>query len=288
MRFNKVYIEITNICNLECSFCPTKNSKPAIMDLILFEKINKEVSSYTKELAYHIVGDPLTLKNLDKYIKISHKYNLKVNITTTGNNLKSSMFEILTHGAIKQVNFSLNSYSAIANKKSLDEYLKPIFEFCDYCIEYKKEIFINLRLWNIDQGSSAKLFNKEIYSRINRYFNINIDIQKVYQKGDNIRIGRKVLINFDEYFEWPQLSNSYVGDSGYCYGLKSHFAITVDGVVVPCCLDQNAIMSLGNMQDDTITNLLKSQRSLSIIAGFKNHKIVEKLCQHCSFRVRFD
>lgn len=259
------------------------------MSLDKFEIINKELSTVTRELAYHVVGDPLVLSNLEEYLNISAKYKLKVNLTTTGYNLNESQYETLTNSIIKQINFSVNSYNGNSHKKSLDEYLTPIFDFCKFAIEKHSEFFINLRIWNFDDKKSAKEFNKEVFQKAKEYFDIDLDIDQFYvAKPKNVRVARKVFFNFDDYFEWPSLENKFVSDKGFCYGLDSHIGILANGKVIPCCLDKDACVDLGNIFEDGLENILKSKRVKDIKDGFKNGIVVEELCQKCSYRTRFD
>jgi radical SAM protein with 4Fe4S-binding SPASM domain len=259
------------------------------MPLELFENINKQLAPITKELAYHLMGDPLVLKNLVDYLDISAKYNLLVNITTTANNLKQELYEILAHKTIKQINFSINSYNANSHQKSLQEYLSPILGFCDFVLKNEKDFFINLRLWNFDEEQSAKAFNKEVLKTISLFFDISIDIEALYrEKPKNLRVARKIFLHFDDYFDWPSLTSPFVSETGFCYGLDSHFGILSSGVVVPCCLDKDAIITLGNINDSSIEDILNTPRAKAIMNGFKEGRVVEELCKKCSFRTRFD
>ncbi|WP_428023973.1 radical SAM/SPASM domain-containing protein [Arcobacter sp.] len=280
---------MTNICNLKCSFCPPKNLPNTTMDLDSFEKINSELSHITRELAYHVVGDPLVLSNLNEYLNISKKYGLKVNLTSTGYNLKEEQFEALNNEAIRQINFSINSYNGNSHKKSLDEYLTPIFDFCKYAVEKEVDFFINLRIWNFDDKKSAKEFNREVFRKAFEYFGMSLDIEQFYvARPKNIRVARKVFFNFDDYFEWPSLENEFVSEKGFCYGLDSHFGILANGDVIPCCLDKDACINLGNAIDDSLENILKSKRVSDIKEGFKKGIVTEELCQKCTYRTRFD
>jgi radical SAM protein with 4Fe4S-binding SPASM domain len=284
-----VHIEITNICNLKCTFCPPKILPNGTMSLEKFDDLNFQLKPYTKELAYHMVGDPLVLSNLNEYLNISLKHDLKVNITTTANNINEKHYKALMNPTIKQINFSINSYNANSHKKSLDEYLNPILDFVKFAQEQKHEYFINFRIWNLDEEKSAKEFNKKVFDKINETFNTNIDLENVYkERPKNIRIDRKIFFNFDEYFNWPSLENEIVSSNGFCYGLDSHFGILTSGDVVPCCLDQNACINLGNTNTTQISDILNSNRVKAIQNGFRKNIVVEELCQKCEYRTRFD
>ncbi|WP_228712033.1 radical SAM/SPASM domain-containing protein [Halarcobacter ebronensis] len=282
-------MEITNICNLKCSFCPPKSVPNATMTLENFDSLNAQLKEMTNELAYHVVGDPLVLSNLEEYLNISLKHNLKVNITTTANNLQKKHFISLMNETIKQINFSINSYNANSHKKSLDEYLNPILDFIEFALEKKQHFFINLRIWNLDENRSAKEFNKEVFKRVNDRFKTNIDIDEVYSiRPKNIKIARMVFFNFDDYFVWPSLENETISKKGFCYGLDSHFAILSAGEVVPCCLDKDAIIKLGDIKEQSLKDILNSKRAVEMKKGFKNNSLVEELCQKCDYRRRFD
>lgn len=259
------------------------------MSVALFEKINQELKAYTKELAYHMVGDPLVLGNLNAYLDISLANNLAVNLTTTGNNLTPKQFEVLSHRAIKQINFSINSYQANSHKKSLEEYLEPIFQFARYVIEHQKEMFINFRIWNLDESCSAKSFNEAVFQKANAFFDVKLDMDDIYKKKPkNIKVARKVFFNFDEYFIWPTLNSPYNQENGFCHGLSSHFGILSSGVVVPCCLDKDGIINLGNVEEESLSSILTSNKVQKIQKGFLKHKAVEELCQKCEYKTRFD
>lgn len=281
-------MEITNICNLKCTFCPPKTLPNTTISLELFDSINAQVKKFTHELAYHIVGDPLVLSHLKEYLDISLKHGLKVNIVTTANNLCTSMFELLTHKAIRQVNFSLNSYNANSHKKSLQEYLQPIFEFAHYVQEQQKELFINFRLWNFDEDLSAQIFNEHVFAYANTFFNQKLCLKRVQQeRPKSLRIAKKLFFHFDDYFNWPTLQGQSKLKHGFCYGLKSHFGILSSGAVVPCCLDKDGVIDLGNIHEQTLEDILNSSRVKQIQEGFLNQQAVEELCQKCSYKERF-
>ena len=282
-KFYKVYIELTNICGLHCSFCPTKNTQTITMTLNFFEKILIQLAPYTKDIAFHVFGDPLTLSNLEKYLDIAYKHNFKVHITTTGYYLKKFDLNVFLHKAIKQINFSLNSFNKNEMKCELHEYLQPMFDLCDMKLLHKVHSFINFRLWNLDDKNSENSFNQEIFSLLGDKFNIdlsNIDTTK------SKRLENQILIDFDKYFKWPSLDDEDKSN-GYCHGLSAQIAILANGTVVPCCLDSFGIINLGNLQNDSLKNILYSEKSLAIVDGFKKGIAVEELCLKCTFKNRF-
>lgn len=283
----KVYIELTSKCGLSCDFCPSASRATSSMGLELFAKINRELKEFTKDIAYHVVGDPLLISNLKEYLEISHANGLNVHITTAGYYLKASHVEVLNHPAIKQINFSLNSYRGNTLSISLDTYLQNIVDFTLNFKELNQKSFINYRLWNKEEDNSQQSYNDEVirimFEKLGATLpESGVDLHK------RLRIISKVLFNFDSLFEWPSLDAPFVSDKGYCHGLSGQMAVLSTGEVVPCCFDYEAIINLGNLKDTSIKEIMNSSKSKSIIDGFKNGIISEDLCKHCAYRSKFD
>ena len=287
MKFYRVYVELTNICGLKCSFCPPKTLPTQSMSLPFFEHVLNELKPYTKEIAYHMGGDSLTLSNLSAYLDLTSEKHFKVMLTTSGYYLSKHDPKILLHPAIKQINLSLNSYNKNSMPLSFEAYMEPIIKLCKLKLEHNRDLFINLRLWNMDEEQSEKTFNEKLFSYLEKAFQITLDTQKIdAEKPKSIRLAEKILLHFDNYFEWPSLSSKQHSD-GTCLGLSSHFGILADGTVVPCCLDKDGIMSLGNLHEKSLQEILGTPRTQGIIDGFKHHRAIEELCQKCNYKQRF-
>ena len=283
MTFNKIYVELTNICGLSCSFCPSQKPPTNTMNIDDFESIIKQVSNYTNVITFHMFGDPLTLNNLEQYLDITHKYNLKVEIVTSGYYLNKFNPKIFLHLAIRQINFSLNSFNKNDMGMSLDEYLQYMFDICKLKLQSKANFFINFRLWNLSKEKKSYSFNIEVIKKLEEYFNISIN----KEEKNSIRLDNKILLDFDNYFQWPSLESTN-NTNGTCYGLKSHIGILSNGDVVPCCLDCNGHIVLGNLQNNTLDYILNDKKAQNIIDGFENNIAVEVLCKKCTFKHRFN
>jgi radical SAM protein with 4Fe4S-binding SPASM domain len=288
MKFYRIYIELTNVCGLSCSFCPTKELPSKEMDLEFFESIIKQAKVYTKEIACHVVGDPLTQSNLSDYLDIIHKHGLKAMLTTSGYFLKKHSYDTLFHPCVKQINISLNSFNKNDTSITFEQYINPVLALCQAKLERKEDLFINLRVWNLDEMMSERAFNETLFEKLSSTFDTKLNLQKIYEeRPKSIRLASKVLVHFDNYFEWPSLNNQNYGD-GTCQGLQSHVAILASGKVVPCCLDCDGIIELGDLHEDTLNEVLTSKRAVNMLEGFKEGKAVEELCQKCSYKDRFN
>lgn len=258
------------------------------MSLDDFDDVLSEVSQYTNEIACHVMGDPLTLSNLNLYLDIIQKHGLKALLTTSGYFLKKQSMQTLLHPAVKQINISLNSYNKNDTSLTLEQYLDPIFRLCSAKDQLSPDTFINLRIWNLDELMSEKEFNSTLFEKISETFQIDLDLQTVYvDRPKSIRLEYKTLLHFDSYFQWPSLANTKQ-THGTCLGLDSHIAILASGDVVPCCLDGDGIMGLGNIFDTSLSDILDSDRATSIIDGFKNNHCAEELCRKCTYKNRFN
>ena len=287
MHFHRVHIEVTNICGLACSFCPPKLQPSKTMPLSFFEKILLQLQGLTKELAFHVMGDPLTLSNLHDYLDVSKQKGFDVTLTTSGYYLKNTSFQTLFHPAVRQINISLNAYNKNSLNLTFDDYMNSVFDLCKEKLSHHPKPFINLRLWNFDEACSEIDFNADLFKRLEETFEIKLDINKLYkERPKSIRLDSKVLLHFDAYFAWPSLNSSH-NTQGTCYGLKSHIGILADGTVVPCCLDGDGVINLGNLNNTPLKDVLDSSRATAMRTGFEKEVAVEELCKKCSYKDRF-
>lgn len=270
--YKKIYVEITNICQLSCSFCKQDNRPKKNMTVIEFELILKQIKPLTNYIYLHVKGEPLLHPNLQEILDIALKYDMKVNITTNGVNLLKQAKLLSEYKNIYQINVSLHSYNQ--NKIFDNNYFTNIFEATTYLLT-NSQINISYRLWDSDLVN-----NKKIIESINNYFNLNNLQAMLIDKS--IKLMNHLYLNKENHFIWPSLNNCY-SNKGPCLGLTSHFGILVDGTVVPCCLDDEGIIKLGNIFEKSITDILHTKLALDIKNGFKNNKRICELCQKCHF-----
>ncbi|QSZ41750.1 radical SAM protein [Sulfurimonas aquatica] len=288
MHFNRVHIEVTNICGLACSFCPPKLQPTKTMSLEFFEKVLLELKPYTKSLAFHIMGDPLILSNLFEYLELAFKHGFEVELTTSGYYLSKTPIAVMFHPAVRQLNISLNSYNKNSLNLSFEEYMDGVFSTCKSKLESYPKPFINLRVWNLDDILCETEFNAMLFDSIEKFFDVKLNLDEIYTNGvKSLRIASKVLLNFDNYFEWPSLKSMH-DTQGTCYGIKSHIGILADGSVVPCCLDGEGVINLGNLHETHLSEVLGSKRTQDMIQGFAQGRAVEELCRKCSYKDRFE
>lgn len=285
-NFKKVYIEISNICNLKCSFCPTTKRKAEYMSVERFTNILKEIKGYTKYIYLHVKGEPLFHPNLEKILNIAKAEGFFVNITTNGTLIKNRTELLLSELAPRQINFSLHSFDGNLESIDYNDYLQNILSFVEKSLE-KDRTYLSLRLWNFNKNDSESLQqkgNNYILQKIEDRFDLDYKIADLITTGKGLKIKNKLYINSDLEFKWPEMSDVYNEEKGFCYGLRNQIAILVDGTVVPCCLDGEGVINLGNIFELGFKKIIESERAKNIYSGFSNHRAVEELCKKCSFK----
>lgn len=280
MKFKKIYIEITNVCNMRCSFCPPIMREKAFMSKEFFKEVLGKIKGFTDYIYLHIKGEPFLHKEILKFLDIAEENKLKVNITSNGTILNE---EVLKKESLRQINFSLHSFEEENEEKEV-KYIENIMNFSKKAEKYGK--IVSLRLWNFDENSFDEK-NKLILKLLETFFDKEIKVDS-FVRGKGIKLSDKIYLNFEEVFQWPRLENSYYNEKGYCYGLKSHLGILVDGTVVPCCLDDEGIINLGNIKDvENLEEIIGNPRAKEMIDSFNRRLCIEELCKHCQFRERF-
>ena len=286
-RFKKVYIEITNVCNLSCNFCPKTKRESGFLSVDKFKKVISEVKDYTDHVYFHLMGEPLLNKDLAEFLDICAENNLKVNITTNGTLLNKQKDVILNAKSLRQVNISLHSFEANTLTLELHDYINNVIKFIN---EAKENIICSIRLWNMDNGEikGCNTLNNQILELLQKGLQSEVVIADELKKKSGVKIQKNVYINSAEKFEWPDINREIISDNAFCYGLRDQIGIHVDGTVVPCCLDSEGNIPLGNIYESSFKEIINSARAKAIYDGFSNRCAVEELCKKCGYAQRYN
>jgi radical SAM protein with 4Fe4S-binding SPASM domain len=284
-KFKKTYIEITNICNLSCEFCPKTDRPAQFMDAGVFEEILRKIKGHSEHLYFHVMGEPLLHPDIGVFLDLCLKYGYRVNLTTNGTLINKAGIKILTKRALRQVNFSLHSFRGNSIDYPIDSYLDNIFQFIHEA-QSLRDLLICLRLWNLSDDCASEK-NRYILQRIEKEFNLPYIIEEKLTPCRGIKISENIFLNQAARFDWPGMDRDEISDKGFCYGLRDQIAVLVDGTVVPCCLDGEGVIKLGNILDNELQDIIESKRAKDIYNGFSNREVVESLCRKCGYRTRF-
>lgn len=314
---DSVYIEITNVCNLRCSFCPSSDCRyeagsgssqgtqvtdacapntrgpREFMASALFEKCiagAQEIGA--KNVFFHVLGEPTLHPGFAHYVKKLESTPLKLTLTTNGTTISRTARHILDCPAVRQVNFSTHAYAELP----LDDargYLENVLDFCRMALAVRPEMYINLRLWNIGDTAAGD-WNSFAISRINETFGTQVAPGNFCSRHKSFPVTGRLYVHEDSRFEWPRTSSGAESARnpqqivrGTCHALDTHSAILHDGRVVACCLDYSGQITLGNIADQRLSEILSSPTARNIREGFEKHELRHPFCQGCSYCKRF-
>ena len=265
--FKKIYIEITNNCNLDCSFCIKNKRSKKLITLDEYSKVLKNIKPYTKYVYLHLMGEPLLHPKINEIIDMTSDIGINVNITTNGYLIN----RVGSNKNIRQINVSLHSFDD-KYKINLDDYLNKVFDACE--ILNNNGTIINYRLW-----VNSKYY-QEIINKLKEKYNTKIK----FNHNGNFTLKDNIFVSKKEGFTWPTLNSNEEGSSiGTCLALKDHIGILSNLDVVACCLDSNGDISFGNLNDISLSDILSSKKFLKLKNEFENNIKSEKLCQNCNF-----
>ena len=288
-RFHKINIEISNICNLQCSFCPEVIREKGLMSIELFTRIIDQAAPLTEQVCLHLMGDPLVHPKLNELIDICHQKAVRIFLVTNGVLLsREGRIDTLLHPAIRQVCFSLHSFhDNFGTERDPTDYLERVFRFTERAFAERPDLYINYRLWNLADPRGLGEKNNSMLQRVHDHFEFSVRPDLDVRRQKSIRIKNRLYLHFDTEFTWPALDLPVLGTQGKCHGLSNHFGILMNGTVVPCCLDKEGVIPIGNVQEKTLIQILDSPRAKAMTKGFRERRLIEDLCQRCQYIDRY-
>lgn len=286
--FKKAYLEITNVCNLNCSFCPKTTREPRFVSVEEFTHLISEVKPFTDYVYLHLMGEPLLHPQLESLLDICAKEGLKVSLTTNGTLLRKRKELLLSSPSLYRVSISVHSFEANESNQTLQEYLEDILDFCKEASERTKTYCV-LRLWNKDSAvlKAANQKNTDIFHEVKEFFKLDFEPAEALSESRSISLCDRVFLETAEKFSWPDISKKDAVDSVFCYGLRDQFGVLSDGTVVPCCLDSEGTINLGNVYVASLADILASPRAKALYDGFSCRKPSEELCRRCGYAERY-
>ena len=317
MKINSVYVEITDVCNLNCSFCPCGKrnlsaspdsaSRREFMDSALFERCIAEVSTVAESVYFHVLGEPTLHPGFGLYLKKLERTPLKLNLTTNGTTISRVGKLILASPAVRQVNFSTHAYAELPREQALS-HLQDVLDFCKMANAVRPDLYVNLRLWNVGDAASNS-WNEAMLAEVNGAFREpsgtpsgssesgpQISLTHFCSRHKSFNVTGRIYLHQDSRFEWPELdertgfalqTKDERFSTGTCRALDTHVAILHDGRVVACCLDYSGQITLGNIADQSLAEILDSPAARNLREGFEKHELRHPLCRSCTFCKRF-
>ena len=281
-QLRKAYLEITNVCNLSCSFCVGTRRPKGFLSPEQFRTLAEKIRPHTEYLYLHLMGEPLLHPQLSELLACAERLKFRIMLTTNGTLLPQLGNLLCSSPAVHRINISVHSFEANQGDGGLCTYLDQCVAFAQQAAAAGKRCV--LRLWNLDgeetRGQNTQ--NDVILARLAEVFpkpwNEN-------QRGTTL--ADRIHLEWGEKFDWPDLSAQEGGEAGFCYGLRDQVGVLCDGTVVPCCLDHEGDIPLGNLYQQSLEEILNGPRAKAIYQGFSQGKAVEELCRKCGYARRF-
>lgn len=267
----RCYLEITNVCNLDCLFCPKTRRQARTLSLQEFDALTDRLAGHVKFLYFHLMGEPLLHARLPQFIVMSREKGFIPVLTTNGTLLSraASVIDALPH----KVQISLHSHEG-NGKDNPEEYIAGVMRFA--LEASSRGIVVVLRLWNQGGYDSA---NASLLELMEQYIS-----RPWSERRDGWLLADRIYLEYDRMFEWPDSEREEcAGDESFCYGLRNQIGVLADGTVVPCCLDHDGDIALGNLFEKTLDEILSSPRARDMYDGFTRHEAVEPLCRRCGY-----
>ncbi len=275
--FNRAYVEITDVCNLACSFCPGTRRPAGYMRPEDFRLLAEKLRGHTAYLYLHVMGEPLLHPQLEEILAIARQLDFRVCITTNGTLLPRRGHAL---AGVHKVSVSLHSFEGNDRAEGLEPRIFPGGGLLPAGgrrghpvrpapVEQRRTGPAQRR----DAGFPAPKLGRDVTA-------LPTD------RLGNRRLAEHMFLEPAEKFDWPDPA---APDSGteFCHGLRQQIAVLCDGTVVPCCLDSEGRLALGNLHRQELAEILASPRATAMATGFSRRQPSEELCRRCGYAARF-
>lgn len=284
-KFSRIYIEITNVCNLSCSFCIGNVRVPRFMSTDEFSHVIQQAKPYTSHIYLHVLGEPLLHPQLEELLAVANYFGMNVNITTNGTLLSKTQKILLNTPALRKVSVSLHSMEP-GSAYCKEEYLRDVASFVSAATG--KGVFCELRMWNLGAND---IDNEAIFNPLCRFLGLDnaeqeAALNKICETG-NTTLAPKLFLGKAARFTWPSMDEPRTEQPIFCHGLRNQMAVLSDGTVVPCCLDSRGDIALGNVFETPLAQILSGERAQALYKGFSTRQPSEELCRRCGYAKRF-
>ena len=275
--FRAAYLELANVCNGNCPFCPGTTRGPRFMERGLFQRLASETASLA-EIAYlHVMGEALLHPEFPDLMRDAADRGLAMGLTTNGTLFAAPNAEALFAGDFRQINVSMHSGLS-------DGHLEEILAFTAEALRRLPHVRVNYRFWNL--GTEASSSAAECLARIGEYFGTVCEIPGT-GKPAALHPAEGVSVHFERPFDWPDLHAFPVPGPAFCHGIRRQFAVLADGQVTACCLDRDGAILLGDANREPLRTILSGSRANAMRRAFFRGCVSEELCRRCRYRTRF-
>ncbi len=284
-----ISIEPSSICNLQCPECLSGLKKiernNVFIDLDIYKKIITEISKKTWIINLYLQGEPLLHPEIIEMIRIAKKEGLMTVISSNGNLISEQLAQDLVSSGLDMLILSIDGW----NQDSYEEYRKGG--------NFEKLLSGMTFLKIAKQNSTSKNPSLVAQSLFTSVIENNIaEIKKIaIEKGFDFTFKSiQVYGNQDENHLLPNKQNQkrYSDSSGdikllkkpknHCRRLWTHSVITTDADMVACCNDKIPNHIFGNICQNDIKTILKSENRINFQKAVLQKKSDINICRNCN------
>ncbi|MEL6139226.1 MAG: radical SAM/SPASM domain-containing protein [Cyanobacteria bacterium J06628_6] len=320
-RLERIHLEVTNVCNFKCEFCPDAimARKRGHMALPLLTQALDEIAEkkLAKVVAFHLMGEPLIYPHIFDAISLALGRRLNLHLTTNGStfHLRPEHIQKLVSSGIPKVTISLQTpdpdtfiirgappmlqpdkyFEGItsyvrANLAARDSNTRVHLKFLDTT---PHPFLVPHKQMHVVEGKEQ--MRQELTSWAHRLLEKTADRPsdvEIQQKIARHKPGRWQVIELTpklalETFpldSWGNVESDTVvpASFGYCNGTTDQAGILYDGTVVPCCKDYDGQIPLGNLNEHSLVDILDQQQpACGLRAGFDRFQVTHPVCKRC-------
>jgi MoaA/NifB/PqqE/SkfB family radical SAM enzyme len=269
------WIDITRLCNLRCIMCPQSRGlrpRPAKMPLDRFQQILDDICENRPLIKLYLSGEPLLHEGLFDMIEYAHGKNCQTAIHTNATLFTEALSERILSSSLTFLSFSFDGCTA-----EVYERLRPPAKF--------EQVGANIRRF------------LDLRRRSGRGPYANVEIIRMRDTEDFLKSFAEEWkacgveeVSVVDYMTWlgtvPDRRDGKAAIfSGYtpCAAPFQHGCILSDGTVVPCCLDVDGRMPLGNVTEQPfreiwVGNAYRQLRLQMLTGGLGTGSICDACC----------
>ncbi|MBI5203327.1 MAG: radical SAM protein [Nitrospirae bacterium] len=316
----RVHIELTNVCDFNCVFCPKSEMKRpyGYMETDLAKRIITEIkeNGISEKITFHVMGEPTLHRDFFEILSHARDIGMKVGLTTNGGGLGGKTGKQLLDYDLHQIDISLQTPDKRsfalrkAGKLDFDTYLNGIFDFFSSYITKHPDTIFKFRFLNtrfprkgLEKrkgpikviSTTAELQDTFRYWAGRIYDILGLEHEKREKAMANIGKLSAYKWNVAEIYpniffetyvleDWGHaFEDGSIKDAwaGYCFGMRDHFSILYNGDVALCCIDFNGRTAIGNLHNSSLKDILSSDELGRIIEGFRKYRVIHPYCKKC-------
>ncbi len=280
-KFSRIYLEITNVCNRACAFCPGTKREKRFLSEDEFTLLAKKLRPHTDYLYLHVMGEPLLHPHFRSLLAIAASLGFRVIITTNGTLLRERTEDILNADCVHKVHISLHGFEA-NDGGDIKDYVNSCAQFGLEAV--KRGILVNYRLWNLD-GASTQGLHAQNDTILDLLHHAYPDTWEENTWGFRVQDG--VFVQYGERFDWPDTQADILRERGLCYAMRKQLAVLCDGTVIPCCLDSEGTLALRNLFNEELCDILQKPQAQALARSMRGESELSELCKRCGYASRF-